>query len=721
MTEVGREACRLASMGIAVFPVRARGKEPATRRGVHDATTDAEGLSEFFDAHPDLNLGAAMGSASGGLVAIDVDVDEDAGKDGYAELRRWESEHGELPETVTSISGSGGMHMIYRLPEGVTVGNGVNRGLGIDVRGEGGYVVVHPSVHPNGRRYEWENPPDEYPIAAADANVLALIEHVRPSASAAGPRLETPEVIGEGGRNDALYRAGASMRAKRLDPSLIADAMRGINAARCRPPLPSDELERTIRSVLDLPEGRSAEYEAAHQTDAPKPAGEPGETNDHDGTLDSAISLGIVRKTKGGTYTVAHNAFGRHLIEHEHACRVGTTDGMPAIWTGDRYSVGWHEIERMVTAHYDAATSGNCAEVRDYIKRAAPVRQESPARLIAFRNGVYDVGSDEFRAMTPDDLITNVIPHDYDPGADTEFVMSALATMSEYDQATMSNLMEAAGLCLYRSNNIGKCPVLLGQGQNGKSVYMRMLRAMLGPRNVSSLDVHVFGKQFQLAQLAGKLANIGDDISSAELSQDSLAEFRKVATGEEVYTDVKGKEGFSFVPRCTLVFSANTFPSFDDSTRGTTRRLFPIEFRHTYSADDPGYDPNISAKLTTEESCRALILLAIDGLRSVIAKNGFTPNHASERLLGEIKLKGDTVLQWIDDAGVSKESLTMRATADAYVDYTSWCGADGGVKNPVNRNTFTGRIKAIFRLDSAPLRGADGTLKRRFFEPCDEG
>jgi hypothetical protein len=82
----------------------------------------------------------------------------------YEEVSKWEAENGKLPETVTCITGRGGYHLYFHY-EGKDIGNRAGILEGVDVRGEGGYVIAPPSPHPNGTEYVWELPPDEYDFA----------------------------------------------------------------------------------------------------------------------------------------------------------------------------------------------------------------------------------------------------------------------------------------------------------------------------------------------------------------------------------------------------------------------------------------------------------------------------------------------------------------------------------------------------------------------------
>lgn len=174
ISTVADHAAYLAAHGLAVFPLRQNDKRPATEHGFHDASSDPGVVRSWWELSPTCNVGVATGS---GIAVIDVDVDEGKGEDGLTALRDWERDHGEMPETFTVVTGRGGLHLYYRVDREVRCST--NAELGIDVRGDGGYVVGPGSTHPNGRTYEMQDYLEDVPIADADDSVYALIDHVQ--------------------------------------------------------------------------------------------------------------------------------------------------------------------------------------------------------------------------------------------------------------------------------------------------------------------------------------------------------------------------------------------------------------------------------------------------------------------------------------------------------------------------------------------------------------
>lgn len=150
-----REAIALAQRW-PVFRLKSGGKEPATRRGFHDATRDPKEVAVMFAGYSRANIGIVPNP---GEVVLDVDPRND----GDVTLERLISGHGRIPDTLTARTGSGGHH-IWLAATGKTKGQLCQ---GVDIKTSStGYLVAPPSIHPCGGQYAWETIAD---IAAAPA------------------------------------------------------------------------------------------------------------------------------------------------------------------------------------------------------------------------------------------------------------------------------------------------------------------------------------------------------------------------------------------------------------------------------------------------------------------------------------------------------------------------------------------------------------------------
>lgn len=126
------------------------GKHPRTDHGCLDATTDEDRIRAWWAEWPDANVGIGTGEASG-IVVLDID----AKSGGPVSLERLVVERGPLPTTREVETGGGGQHLYFRHPgEPVKTRAGVANG--VDIRGDGGYVVAPPSNHISTRNYRWK-------------------------------------------------------------------------------------------------------------------------------------------------------------------------------------------------------------------------------------------------------------------------------------------------------------------------------------------------------------------------------------------------------------------------------------------------------------------------------------------------------------------------------------------------------------------------------------
>jgi Bifunctional DNA primase/polymerase, N-terminal/Primase C terminal 1 (PriCT-1) len=220
------------------------------QQGLQDASKDPGEIANWF-GQGQLNIGIATGAASG-IIALDVDPRHD----GDQTLAALEREHGPLPPTWRFLTGGGGEHILFRHPGGLVPNSAGKIGPGIDVRGDGGYIVVPPSEHISGRPYaiSVDHHPDE--VALADPPLWLLQRlHSRPEdpIPAARPAPDWRGIVGsvamEGQRNRTLASLTGHLLRNRIDPWVALDLLKAWNRTRCNPPLADAEVVATVRSI----------------------------------------------------------------------------------------------------------------------------------------------------------------------------------------------------------------------------------------------------------------------------------------------------------------------------------------------------------------------------------------------------------------------------------------------------------------------------------------
>lgn len=235
---LAKAALAYAEAGLPVFPLHERSKRPMTPRGYLDATCDRATIEQYWQICPAANIGLAVPP---GWVVVDIDNQE--------ALLQLKAEDRELPATARSTTGRG-MHLYYRTD--TEIRNAVGLLPGIDLRGQGGYVVAPPSIHPSGARYRWEVPLSPGSVADAPRWLYELVSE-RSAAGRAKPAEEwrrlTQHGVGQGARNNSVASFAGHLLRREVDPFVVLHLLLAWNATSCRPPLPEGEVARTVDSI----------------------------------------------------------------------------------------------------------------------------------------------------------------------------------------------------------------------------------------------------------------------------------------------------------------------------------------------------------------------------------------------------------------------------------------------------------------------------------------
>lgn len=329
-------------------------------------------------------------------------------------------------------------------------------------------------------------------------------------------------------------------------------------------------------------------------------------------------------------------------------------------------------IEQVIALEVPGIRSSQRAEILKYLLLKVDVIDSyKNFNLICFKNGVYDMDKDELLSYDPDFDLISKIPHNYNPYAKDDSVENVLNKISCFDAEIRSNLEETIGYCFYKQSELAKSVILLGEkGSNGKSVYLSMLKWVLGEQNWTSLDLNEIGQKFAIAMLYGKMANIADDIGSDFLKGQETANFRKIVAGNELKAEEKGRKPFVFKPFCKLVMSCNEIPKMGRcALDANMRRMVIIPFNAKFSKQDPDFDPYISTKLRTESAAEYLVQLGLQGLKRILATNDFTPSQAVEKELKQFERDNNPCVEYLENNPLKDG----KQTSAYYLAYCVFC------------------------------------------------
>jgi len=448
-------ALHYADQGMFVFPLQRKDKKPLPgSNGCTDATTNKEVIRRWWTEMPNANIGIATGAQSG-IFVLDVDGDE-----GCASLRHLEVENGALPVTPVAKTGRG-KHILFR-------DNGLHRnsasvvGPKLDIRANGGYIVVPPSIHPSGQRYEWV---EEGTVAEAPDWLLARMSEGRAKRN---QTLTATNDIGdripEGSRNSALTSFTGLLRRKGIEGDELFEHVMTRNLNACDPPLDEREVERIVRSVNH--------YAASERRDL----------TDHGNAL-------------------------RFVALHGENLHYVSTEGIWLHWCGTH----WQTIHRDVvlklafdvpgTILLEAATLEEGDKTATAIRRhaiatqarskleaivelARPLLHIDGKRLdknpmtLAVRNGQLDLTTGELAPHCRGDYITKLIDCDYDPSAPRQRWDQFVSEVTCGERELSEFLKRIGGYCLTGSTKEQCLFIFFGHGANGKSTIIEIWRAL---------------------------------------------------------------------------------------------------------------------------------------------------------------------------------------------------------------------------------------------------
>lgn len=383
--------------------------------------------------------------------------------------------------------------------------------------------------------------------------------------------------------------------------------------------------------------------------------------------------------------------FAVYLKNNNHIVRI---NNQLHVYHDGIYVEGQTEIEATMIEHIPDLTRAKRSEVLSYldvlIRRNVKI---SDANLIAFKNGIYNIETDELLNFSPDYIITNKINYNFNPEAYSELADKTFDKLACNDKSVRALLEEAIGYCFYRRNELRKSFILTGDKKNGKSTFLAMLKELLGDDNTAALDLNELADRFSSASLFGKLANIGDDIGDEFIA--NPATFKKIVSGDRIKGENKGQKEFFFNPYCKLLFSANNIPRIKDKSGAVLDRLVIIPFDAKFSRDDPDFDPYIKYKLIQEDVLEYLILLGIEGLKRVLHNQSFTKSKKVTKSIEEYEEANNPILLFFKE--ITIDEIMNESTKEAYQKYNEFCLANSFT--PMSNIEFSKQIKRRFDLE----------------------
>lgn len=692
-----------AELGLAVFPLAYRNKVPAIEGGCKAATTEKSKIERWWNQNPRYNIGIATGNKSNGLVVIDLDVDKNKGIDGYEVLRDWQNKHGELPETWQSITGRGVYHYFYK--DTITHSNKVGLYEGVDIRGEGGYIVAPPSVHPNGNTYEWEQEPKEYEIAQVDDIVNDFFKGEKQRIdSEHKTNFKVPELIPEGKRVDTIVRLIASLRTKGLDDDAIKAAVRVENEKRCNPPLKEKELEKAVFPALKRDWQVNSPYynnfNAMNENDNKYVNEVLKKLNE----LNAVERFPMNDRGSADLFATIFKNVSRYNPTKKDWMYYDKTR-----WTADTEGMRAKRNAKMladVLVRYSVTASLPDDKRQSYIKYAAGMMNyrnrnvmitdakdlnffentelDKDDFLINCRNCVLDLSEDQPKVLehNADLLLSKICNASYNPAATCTLWEKTVNEIMQGDTAKIKYLQKMSGRFLTGDTSEEEFYIFFGATtRNGKSTITEILLYLLGDyaTTISPESLAIKANKDSrtaspdIAKLAGTRLVVASEPPRRMLFDSSLV---KTLTGRDtVSARFLHENEFQFKPKFKLILNSNYLPVISDKTVFSSNRVKVVPFERHFTEKEQ----NKHLKEQLQQEIDGILNWCIQGL-SLYRKEGLEPPTAVQIATHEYSEDSDKIGKFISEClEKSDENL---AAKDVYEKYSQWCndcglGVDG--------------------------------------------
>jgi putative DNA primase/helicase len=290
-------------------------------------------------------------------------------------------------------------------------------------------------------------------------------------------------------------------------------------------------------------------------------------------------------------------------------------------------------------------------EVVEYIRIDAPDLWTAPlADVINVQNGLLDVHTRQLNPHDPEFLSSVQLPVTFDPDARCPAWEQFIAEVFPEDAEAIA--WEVPAWLMTPSNSIQKAVLLLGEGSNGKSTYLRGCEAFIGRQNTAALSLHKIEQdKFSTARLVGKLANICPDLPTGHLA--STSTFKALTGNDTMLAERKFCDSFEFVPFCKLIFSANRPPHSDDATYGFFRRWVVVPFVRCFEEGAAGTKTReqMDAILADPVELSGVLNKALYALAK-IRRSGFTESETTRQAWQEFKSVTDPLAVWLGEKTV---------------------------------------------------------------------
>lgn len=351
------------------------------------------------------------------------------------------------------------------------------------------------------------------------------------------------------------------------------------------------------------------------------------------------------------------------------------------------------------------ATGGRLNSIVTFVKAATlkpgfKFRFDRPT--INCLNGELHLNNDGVFVLLPhqkENYHCTVVPVAYNTRAECPRFERFLNQITEGDpdqETKIFLLYQVIGYALLSISSFEKFFIITGAGANGKSVFLKIMREIIGPANTASVQFSQFDNRFQRAHLQGKLLNLITELPEGGQIPDAI--LKAIVSGETITCENKGLPPFELTPFCTIIAATNHLPHTRDFSEALFRRAIIIRFNRVFSEAEQ--DRFLFERIKDE--LPGIFFRAVKSLEDLFRDNGFVEPRESKEIKNEWRIDTDQSAQFVADCcQITTGSIE---SGRLYQYYKAW--ADGnGVKQLLTQRGLTARLK---RMGVVLSRGAAG-------------
>jgi len=303
-------------------------------------------------------------------------------------------------------------------------------------------------------------------------------------------------------------------------------------------------------------------------------------------------------------------------------------------------------------------------------------RPNPPSKYLATLNGLLDPVTCEFINFTPEEFVETKIPIFYNPEEDSPDDIIKFIT-DVVGEENLPLIQELAGYLLLKSYPIHRSFMLLGEGSNGKSTFMRLLTRLIGKENKSDVSLYsLCSNRFAVAVLYNKLGNFCPDLPDKTLVNTGV--FKSLVGEDSIMAEQKFKDPFGFTNYAKLIFSTNKVPDSQDDTVAFYRRWIIIHCTNTYSPKGMGgtckANPSILDDICNIYTMSGFLNWSLEGLKRLLKNGRFSQKTTWIEQRAEYIKHSNSAKAYIESQlEESIETEDYIPKDELYSSYAQWC------------------------------------------------